>query len=219
MILSSQELRQALFAGEYSEFLDERSAASTALQGILGKSGPDPRMRDVEILHRHISFALRLDSYRGRMKRFLDNTGSSFTASWESEEQIIRDEADQLDEATSLILDVFGPTDAARRPGSRSFNRAIFDSLTFYLRNPTIREAVIGREAAFKDKYAELLTENHPFSKAAAFDTAGIPNTLTRLVEMGSALGEVTELGISPPRLEEPGNENDQRRIVHDGFE
>lgn len=48
--LSPQELRQALLPGPFSNYIDESAGRSEALQKLLGIRGPDPRMRDIEIL-------------------------------------------------------------------------------------------------------------------------------------------------------------------------
>jgi uncharacterized protein with ParB-like and HNH nuclease domain len=53
--LSPQELRQAMVPGPFSDFVDEWSYKSTAIHKLLSRATPDPRMRDVELLARHIA--------------------------------------------------------------------------------------------------------------------------------------------------------------------
>src|SRR5262249_47978764 len=66
--LSPQELRQALLPGPFSDYIDEAAGESKGLQRILGISGPDPRMRDTEILARFLAFRFFAATYPGRMK-------------------------------------------------------------------------------------------------------------------------------------------------------
>ncbi len=71
--LSAQELRQAMAPGEFTSFADDYSAGSKPIQSLLGRDTPDPRMRDVELLVRHIAFRRHLEQYKGRLKAFLDD--------------------------------------------------------------------------------------------------------------------------------------------------
>jgi hypothetical protein len=48
--LSPQELRQAMFPGGFSDFVDDEASASISLRTLLARDTPDPRMRDVELL-------------------------------------------------------------------------------------------------------------------------------------------------------------------------
>jgi hypothetical protein len=72
--LSPQELRQALLPGKFSDYVDEAAAESAGLRKLLGLEGPDPRMRDIEILARFLAFRFFAETYPGRMKEFLDQT-------------------------------------------------------------------------------------------------------------------------------------------------
>jgi len=48
--LSPQELRQALFPGEFVFYINKKAGESKGLKNVLGIVEPDFRMRDVEIL-------------------------------------------------------------------------------------------------------------------------------------------------------------------------
>src|SRR5262249_9059744 len=74
--LSPQELRQALLPGKFSDYVDEAAAKSEGMRKLLGIAGPDPRMRDIEILARFLAFRFFATAYPGRMKQFVVDTFS-----------------------------------------------------------------------------------------------------------------------------------------------
>jgi hypothetical protein len=80
--LSPQELRQALFPGEFVFYINQRAEKSDRLKALLGITEPDFRMRDVEILLRYLAFSYFISSYRGNLKKFLDDTCQYFNNSW-----------------------------------------------------------------------------------------------------------------------------------------
>lgn len=130
--LSPQELRQAMAPGKYSDFIDEWTFKSTAIQQLLSRDSPDPRMRDVELLARHLALKHFLPEYAGRMKPFLDAAAETFNDEWNERASVIQEDAKSFDEAIFVLLDIFATTGVARKNDSYSFNRAIFDALSFY---------------------------------------------------------------------------------------
>jgi len=220
VVLSSQELRQAMYPGAYSDFLDSRSADSSGLQQLLGIRCPDPRMRDVELLARHLAFVTRLADYRGRMKNFLDESAEELSSQWDTRESELRQAADQFEMAIEAMISMLGASDAARKPESKNLNKAVLDALAFYLRDEQIRRAVASHQEEFRDAYSSLFATGHRFAEAVESDTAGIPNTFARLDEMASLLKRVTGLDVPSPELvEDPmDSEKTRRRIVHAGF-
>ncbi len=80
--LAPQELRQALKPGPFTDYVDDAAIGSEALKSLLKLSAPDPRMRDVEFLARHISFSFFIEDYAGRMKAFLDHSFERLNAEW-----------------------------------------------------------------------------------------------------------------------------------------
>lgn len=157
--LSPQELRQAIAPGPFTSFADEFSAESDDIQSLLGHTTPDPRMRDVEILVRYISFQHRLPEYRGRMKDFIDDTCIVENERWGQREPVIREQASGFELATRCLREVFGER-LARKPDSRSFNRALFDALSFYAARQQVRDAMVNQRAAVTEAYENLFQED-----------------------------------------------------------
>ncbi|WP_075219565.1 DUF262 domain-containing protein [Acuticoccus yangtzensis] len=199
--LSPQELRQAMAPGPFTEFADEFSAESAALHSLLGRDGPDPRMRDVELLVRFIAFTEHLTSYKGRMKAFLDQTCQIENDQWQVRENTIDEASKQFERLIRELQSIFGEN-LARKPRSRSFNRAIFDTLSFYAAQGPILDAMARNRQAVHSAY-EHLFDDVKFLEAIESDTAGIPNTASRLRIWGEALSGALNMNIDLPRLKD----------------
>lgn len=137
--LSTQELRQVLKRGEFANYLIDITNRSHPIQEVLKLREPDPRLRDVEILLRYLAFELQTQSYRGDLKRFLDETMEYCNVSWNAQRSRIRSLNDELGNAIALgtsLLDA--PANIGRKilDGSiqSRFNKAVFETQIYYFR-------------------------------------------------------------------------------------
>lgn len=210
--LSPQELRQAMVPGDFSNFIDDQALASQQVKALLSRDAPDPRMRDVEILARFVAFQNRLASYGGRMKEFLDQSAAEFNANWATKSAKIQQDIGRFNDAVDALAEIFGQNKIARKKGSRTFNRAIFDALALYAADDQIRAAMLAHKAEVVAAYNEVL-ENENFAEAIESDTAGIPHTLDRLRLWGDRLRAVTQLNFPLP---EGVDDNGTKRIAFD---
>jgi hypothetical protein len=188
--LSPQELRQALLPGKFSDYVDEAAGESEALQKLLGISGPDPRMRDIEILARFLAFRFFADSYPGRMKQFLDDAFDRFNTEWLQYKGEIEAATSDFESGVEDLLKVFGD-DVARKPGSPQFNRAVFDALIFYHSQARVRRALRSKGARVRREYEKLFVPGSVFLQAVESDTAGAPNTAARLRIWGKVVSRI----------------------------
>jgi len=209
--LSPQELRQALAPGEFINFVDDVSIVSPEIHNLLGRNSPDPRMRDVELLVRFLSFQLELPRYAGRMKEFLDDTCMRLNREWAARRQKIDEETNNFKEAIKALRDIFGEGRLARKQHSSLFNRSIFDALVYYAARPQVRTAMLNNQEATRSAYAQLISNNE-FQEAVESDTAGIPHTATRLRLWGEILAASLDVEISIPQLQQ--NNNGELRFV-----
>lgn len=200
VMLSPQELRQALMPGPFSDRVDTVAGESPALRQLLGIASPDPRMRDIEILARFLSFRFFATQYPGRMKPFLDSTFERFNEDWGHYEAQVAEAELDFEVGVSSLVDIFGER-VARKPDSRQFNRAIFDALIYYQSQEAVRTALVGREAEVKAAYDALFEAGSPFLGAIESDTAGAPNTLARLRAWGSALSAIAGVELEVPAI------------------
>jgi hypothetical protein len=186
--LSPQELRQALMPGPYSDYVDDRASASQPLQSLLGLSEPDYRMRDVELLARHIAFTFFRSSYPGRMKDFLDNSCSSLNERWDSMSQDVEQAVVDFEAAINSMVRVFGgEANVARKPGSRIINRTIFDSLALHFSKPEVRSYAESNIQRVNSEYVSLF-EDSAFVSSVDRDTASFGNTNYRFATIGRIL-------------------------------
>ena len=214
--LSPQELRQAAIPGPFSDYVDLAASASQALRTILSRNSPDPRMRDVELLVRYLSFQDYLSTYQGRMKRFLDGACQRFNADWVQRQQSVEGQVAEFELGVATLIDIFEADGLARKTGSRSFNRAIFDALIFYASQPNIRTAMAQHPHAVRDAYGSVLQDS-AFGEAVESDTAGVPHTHDRLAIWGNALRNATGLHFDiPTLLDNPAT--GERQITFAGF-
>lgn len=217
--LSPQELRQAMFPGEFSNYVDDQAGASEQLRRLLGKDEPDPRMRDVELLVRFLGFHIFLPRYGGRMKAFLDMTCSDLNAEWEARRPELENSIKSFNLAIDALIEIFGSDEVARKEGSRSFNRAVFDALIFYAANDAIREAMSKNSIEVRAAYQEVIHDRQ-FLDASESDTAGVPNTLARLRIWGERLNHALKLGFKLPELRPADSQdsNSKNGIAFGGF-
>jgi hypothetical protein len=214
--LSPQELRQAMVPGAFADFIDDAALNSKHVQRLLGRSDPDPRMRDVEIMVRFIAFRRFLSSYPGRMKEFLDNTCGVLNETWDQAKDSVADDVSQFNEAVDALISIFDEDELARKPGSRSFNRAIFDALSFYAADGAIRKEMLKHCEALRGLYLEMMGDQE-FVDSVESDTAGTPHTRDRLAKWGEGLQRILGVAIKTPQLVKR-DDGTTVRIAFDGF-
>lgn len=211
--LSPQELRQALFPGPFSDWVDEAAVNSDAIKRLLNLREPDYRMRDIEVLSRYLAFRFFLENYRGRMKRFLDSSFEIFNADWDTWRTRLEKALAEFEAAVETLVEIFG-ADVGKKPGSKHFNRAVFDFLVFYASEQDFREAMQAQPVKVRVVFHDLFNDAD-FKSATERDTAGVPNTVERLSKWGQALSRALEMNVPIPRAVQ---EDQDHRISFPGF-
>ncbi len=201
--LSPQELRQALFPGPFSDWVDTASAKSLGIKRLLNLKDPDYRMRDIEILARFLAFRFYVNGYGGRMKNFIDSAFETFNKNWKEIMGPVELALEDLEAAIAVLIEVFG-NDVARKPNSRPFNRAIFDFLTFYAQRAEVREKMGSNRVGVLKAYNELFLDTD-FRAAVERDTASVPNTALRLSRWGQKLNTLFKMRLPLP-AQDPDN-------------
>ena len=198
--LSPQELRQALLPGPFSDYVDEAAADSQNLRRLLDLSEPDPRMRDIEILARFLAFRFFATDYPGRMKAFLDSAFEEFNSHWNQYKPVVAAACVDFERGVHILLKIFSDG-VARKPSSTQFNRAIFDALIYFHSQKRVRRALKSKTSAVRKAYASLFASGSPFLKAIESDTAGAPNTLSRLRAWAECLSQIAGQTFAIPRI------------------
>jgi hypothetical protein len=198
--LSPQELRQALHPGPFADFLDEFSIDCAPLQRALHIDQPDFRMRDVEVLLRFFAYDYFLDEYSGNVKLFMDSTVAVLNAQWAYDEALIRERANACVAAIEVTLSIFDEVAFAtftKGKFERRFNRAVFDVMVSYFKDPTVAEAAKVASKAVRQAFQDLCTNDDAFLRSLQTTTKSVDATRLRIERWGLALGQV--LGINIP--------------------
>jgi hypothetical protein len=215
--LSPQELRQALFPGEFVKYIDQASRDSEAIKKLLGIEGPDRRMHDIEILVRYIAFAFFLPEHEGNLKNFLDFTCNKLNKDWGARETEIKAQVGKFESAVSIGMSVFGEDGFGSRwsPEERGFttrlNKAILDVELFYFSDAEIAKKALSRKEAVLEAFKKLWVESEEFRNSVETTTKSLTATSTRLSLWGSVLREALGVDFNIPKLE-------YNRIQFSGF-
>lgn len=202
--LSAQELRQALHPGPFVRFADAFSLNSEQVRRALRLRQPDFRMRDVEIVVRFFAFERFLGDYRGDLKAFLDMTCERLNAAWGEAEHGIMRSARSLEAAIDATFEIFGRWAFRRWNGENyeaSFNRAVFDVMTYYFRRPKVAKAAVARRDAVRRAFERLTVDEPDFAQSLIATTKTMAATNLRIDRWGSALSEAIGVDLSPYQL------------------
>ncbi len=203
--LSPQELRQALHPGKFISFADEFSLSSAAIRRMLNITKPDPRMRDVELVVRFFSFRYFILAYKGNLKSFFDETVNKLNNSWSNDSASIINTAFELDEAINLTLDIFGQEAAfSKWVGNRfqnTFNRAIFDIMTYYFSFRHIRAVAAIRGDLVLKAFKDLSDTDPIFVRSFETSTKNMEPTFKRLSTWGEKLFHILNVPVDVPSL------------------
>ncbi len=199
--LSPQELRQALFPGPFTQYVDDYSQTSQMLQLLFGSKEPDFRMRDVELLVRYLAFSYFLSDYAGDLRQFLNNTCDRLNRSWPDQAEDIQERVHEFEESIRAAVDIFGKGNVGRKSTGDGryegrLNRAVIDVMAFYFSDPSIREAARANPGAVTRAF-EILCKDETFLEAVEATTKSLKATHDRFSRWGLALKEA--LGVAVP--------------------
>lgn len=201
--LSPQELRQALFPGDFINYVDDQASDNPFLRKILGNKEPDFRMRDVEILVRYLSFAFFLPTYAGNMSVFLDVTCEQLNSFWETKQSDIIEKVESFSEAMKAAELIFGEGNVGKKWTTNGFerrlNRAVLDAILFYFSNQHIRQSAIEYKSDVLDAFKNLCTTSTDFRNAIEVTTKSMKATHDRLYLWGQILRDTLPINFEIP--------------------
>ncbi|MHA7281984.1 DUF262 domain-containing protein [Arthrobacter sp. TMS2-4] len=193
--LSPQELRRALHPGPFMNYVMEYSASSLSIHKFLGRKGPDFRMRDTEILIRHIALTLRRNDYRGNLRAFLDESCEAFNEDWVQHQSATVASAKGFDLAIEATIEIFGKN-AFKRYSAKGYeprkNRAVLDIMAFYLQHEKVREECLQRAPEVKDSFERICIEDGDFSLSLTTTTKSSEAVNNRFTKWGGALTNIS---------------------------
>ncbi|WP_167369683.1 DUF262 domain-containing protein [Amycolatopsis orientalis] len=200
--LSPQELRQALFPGKFTSWINSRSADSSLIHRARRIKGEDFRMRDAEMLLRAVAFSERLEDYQGDLRKFLDEMCSKGNASWDENADHYESRAEQVELAISRTLNTFGERDSFLRFADdeyvRRFNVAVFDAMCLVFGSPEISDdSLREKKAEIVEGYKNLCVTNERFQSSLKSTTKTARATSDRVILFGEVVEKVLDVNLS----------------------
>ncbi|MFD8821158.1 DUF262 domain-containing protein [Streptomyces sp. NPDC059605] len=196
--LSTHELRRSLMAGDFTRYLDIKSAQSHGIRSILGIEEPDYRLRDAELLLRSIAFCSFLPRYKGNLKKFLDSTTRSLNSNWShSLESELDHIVQEIEDAIKATYEIFGVSAFQRFDDGQAtgrFNRAVYDVMVTILRFPDARREAVERRDIVKAAFINLFEEDREFDRWTEATTKNRDAVLGRIRKWGKELGRLTSI-------------------------
>ncbi|RGD79975.1 DUF262 domain-containing protein [Bacteroides caccae] len=193
--LSSQELRQALNKGKFSEFLLQVTDEDNILRNVMNIKEPDKRLRDVEVLLRCMSFLEYASDYKGNLLQFLDNKTKVFNERWNSDQEYIETLKNRVFEAVKKLVDVFGNNNKVGRKYKNGelntkFNRVLLEVLVFFFDKIGHGKLTIDNNSKFKDLYIKLFEEDFDFQATIDGSTKNMENYKIRYSRIQDIVSE-----------------------------
>ena len=202
--LSSQHLRQALLPGKFTEFLQKRSAASKELQRLLNADGPDPHMRDAEIMLRYLAYRNFMAEYDGNLKMFLDAATCRLNERWKSAEDKLREQVKQMNEALQFTRRIFGESSYLRESDGREYtgcrNRSVIDIMLHYFSLKDVRKSLSRRAGEVEEKFLELCRDGE-FRSSLGAGAKSVQANRIRFNRWGEALEGLCRLDLSKAKF------------------
>lgn len=199
--LATQELRQVLNRGKYADFLIEiTNEGNNLVQKVMGLDKPDPRLRDVEVILRLMSFLRFATSYQGNLKYFLDTTMLDFNNLIDKNREIIDNLYSRMLRAIELLIFFFdSPLYVGRKyiggEYEKRFNRVLLEVEVFYFSYLIDIEDIKDQKDAFIQGFKVLSTDKD-FAETLVTSTKSMDNYKTRYTKFQELINNSLQLSL-----------------------
>lgn len=194
--LSPQELRQALYPGEFIDFVNLESSKNEHLQKMLNIKKADFRMRDVEILIRYFAFKYFAKDYSGSMQNFLDLTCENLNRTITDNKESLDDAIAVFNAAIDLTFEIFGDKYAFRKYKNSKYedkyNRAVIDIMLFYFSQVKNKTRFVELKAEISASFEMLCASDQEFLSSLESTTKSLPAVHYRFRKWGEVLSTVS---------------------------
>ena len=183
--LATQELRQALYRGEFSNYLICKTDIDNPIRRVMRLSEADKRLRDVEVLLRLISFLQSAKEYKGNLLKFLDSTMNDFNENWLEKKANIEELTQQIFDTISLMKDIFGDYYKVGRKYKEGqieqrFNRVLLEVEVYFFRYLLGHELKSEDNESFVESFKNLCDSDTQFMLSLEGSTKSIQNYRVR---------------------------------------
>ena len=147
-----------------------------------------------------------LNLYDGNLKKSFDLTVKKLNEDWGTNEQQIRTDAENLDNAINFTIQLFGDKKSAFSKWTEgsfqgNFNRAIYDIMVYFFSIPDIREEGLGKSKLIVDAFKNLCETDPDFLTSFEHTTKSMDNTSKRYNTWGNKLAEILDTKVPVPSL------------------
>jgi hypothetical protein len=196
--LASHELRQAIFPGPLTNYVNRVSGESEQLLRARRLKKPDFRLRDAETLLRYIGLKTNLPKYSGDLRDFLDRTLKGGNDHFAEIERDLDHTVEEMEAAISTVFDIFGDRAFLRFNGDRNkyvprFNVAVFDLMTWYFSDAAVRAASATKQEDIVTAFEWLCSSDPEFVGYLTATTKSPEAMHGRISRWGVTLGEVIQ--------------------------
>lgn len=199
--LSTQELRQVLNRGEFSNYLIDVTNDVQPIQLIMNLSGPDKRLRDIEVILRCLSMIMFSSDYKGNLKVFLDNAMGIVTHDWNKYETEVFTLYKRINECIEVLSNIFGGYKSIGRkftnenPESR-FNRVVLEVQLFFFVNLDLSIITPENGQVFANNFKRLCQEDTDFRSSLESSTKNIESYKIRFSRFQTIINDSFKINL-----------------------
>lgn len=197
--LSTQELRQVLNRGEFANFLISITNEKQPIHDVLKLSGPDKRLKDIEIILRVLAFTLFRREYTGNLKKFLDEKMALVTTEWDAYRDRIQNLYEEFNDTIHFLSASFGGVEKVGRKVTDGnfesrFNRVIFEVQMYYFMQ--LNKKDLNYIDRFVEGFKEMCSNDVEFRTSIESSTKNIDNYRTRYTRFQALLNDTLKLDL-----------------------
>ena len=199
--LATQELRQVLNRGQYADFLiDITNEGNNLVQKVMGLDKPDPRLRDVEVILRLMSFLRFAPSYQGNLKYFLDTTMSDFNGMIVKDKEVIDELYTRMLKTIDILVFFFdNPLFVGRKfvgdEYEKRFNRVLLEVEVFYFSYLLGNAGINQHKEAFIRGFKEL-SRDSDFAETLVTSTKSMDNYRIRYTKFQQLINNSLQVSL-----------------------
>jgi len=175
--LSSQELRQVLNKGPFAEYLMRITNETQPIHKVLKLDEPDPRLRDVEMILRFMSFTFFSEDYKGNLRKFLDDKMGYITENWAQCRDSVEKTYEGFNRGIINLRKLFDAERIGRKfttgKWESRLNKVLFEVEVYYfmhLEDDTIEN----KKNGFVGQFKEFCSEDTNFRDSIEISTADL---------------------------------------------
>ena len=182
--LSPQELRQVLNKGPFADYLMEVTSEPQPIHRILKRNGPDPRLRDAELILRFMVFVMFSKEYKGSLRRFLDEKMGHITEHWDEYRERVKQVYSDFNRAIEKLEQVLEGDNVGRRYSpdrgwERPLNKVLFEVEAYYFM--CLDDAIIkNKKKQFTTELEKFFKDNPVFIESIQASTSNLEKYINR---------------------------------------